>query len=45
VGGRIARYKRPRWVEFTAALPRNSVGMVDRDAVQATWGHTPETPA
>ncbi|MGE3540837.1 MAG: AMP-binding protein [Candidatus Tectimicrobiota bacterium] len=31
---RIARYKRPRWVEFTNALPRNAVGMIDRDAVQ-----------
>lgn len=40
VGGRIARYKRPRWVEFTPALPRNTVGMVDRDAVQSRWGKT-----
>lgn len=40
VGGRIARYKRPRWVEFTPALPRNTVGLVDRDAVQSRWGKT-----
>lgn len=40
VGHRIARYKRPRWVEFTPALPRNTVGMVDRDAVQSRWGKT-----
>ena len=40
VGSRIARYKRPRWVEFTAALPRNTVGLVDRDAVQSRWGKT-----
>jgi len=41
VGSRIARYKRPKWVEFTEALPRNTVGMVDRDAVQSLWGQTP----
>ena len=38
VGSRIARYKRPRWVEFTTSLPRNTVGMVDRDAVQSPVG-------
>jgi acyl-CoA synthetase (AMP-forming)/AMP-acid ligase II len=42
VGSRIARYKRPKWVEFTPSLPRNTVGMVDRDAVQSLWGKTPE---
>ena len=42
VGSRIARYKRPKWVEFTTSLPRNTVGMVDRDAVQSLWGKTPE---
>lgn len=41
VGGRIARYKRPKWVEFTESLPRNTVGMVDRDAVQSLWGKIP----
>src|SRR5215831_18134980 len=41
VGRRIARYKRPQWVEFTEALPRNTAGMVDRDAVQSLWGKTP----
>jgi acyl-CoA synthetase (AMP-forming)/AMP-acid ligase II len=40
VGRRIARYKRPKWVEFAEALPRNTVGMVDRDAVQSLWGKT-----
>jgi len=40
VGRRIARYKRPRWVEFTEALPRNTAGMVDREAVQLHWGKT-----
>ncbi len=38
VGSRIARYKRPQWVEFTDALPRNTAGLVDREAVQARWG-------
>jgi len=42
VGSRIARYKRPKWVEFTTSLPRNTAGMVDRDAVQSLWGKTPE---
>jgi long-chain acyl-CoA synthetase len=42
VGSRIARYKRPRWVEFTTSLPRSTVGMVDRDAVQSLWGKPPE---
>jgi len=41
VGGRIARYKRPKWVEFTESLPRNTVGMVDRDTVQSLWGKIP----
>jgi acyl-CoA synthetase (AMP-forming)/AMP-acid ligase II len=41
VGSRIARYKRPKWVEFTESLPRNTVGMVDRDAVHSLWGKTP----
>jgi long-chain acyl-CoA synthetase len=41
VGRRIARYKRPKWVEFTEALPRNTAGMVDRDTVQARWRETP----
>lgn len=40
VGGRIARYKRPKWVAFTSTLPRNAVGMVDRDAVQSKWDLT-----
>jgi long-chain acyl-CoA synthetase len=43
VGRRIARYKRPRWVEFTPALPRNTAGLVDRDTVYVLWGKTPFT--
>ena len=35
---RIASYKKPRTVEFTDALPRTTVGLVDRDAVDAKFG-------
>ncbi|GIX48261.1 MAG: fatty-acyl-CoA synthase [Candidatus Tectimicrobiota bacterium] len=38
VGSRIARYKRPKWVSFTEALPKTAEGSVDREAVKATWG-------
>ena len=38
VGGRIARYKRPKSVEFTDRLPRTGNGEVDRAAVKAQWG-------
>ncbi|ABE47117.1 AMP-binding protein [Polaromonas sp. JS666] len=38
VGGRIARYKKPKHVVFVAALPRTAVGGVDRAAVKAGHG-------
>jgi len=38
VGARIARYKRPKRVVFTDALPRAADGAVDREAVKAKWG-------
>jgi len=38
VAGRIARFKKPHHVAFTAALPRTAEGAVDRDAVKARWG-------
>jgi acyl-CoA synthetase (AMP-forming)/AMP-acid ligase II len=38
VGGRIARFKRPGYVEFTTALPRSDAGAVDREAVKQSWG-------
>ena len=38
VAGRIARYKKPKWVEFTDALPRTDAHEVDREAVKARWG-------
>ena len=38
VGERIARYKRPGYVDFTVSLPRREDGTVDRDAVKDKWG-------
>jgi long-chain acyl-CoA synthetase len=40
VGGKIARFKRPKVVVFTDALPRGAGGAVDRGAVKAQWGQT-----
>jgi acyl-CoA synthetase (AMP-forming)/AMP-acid ligase II len=36
VGGKIARFKRPKVVVFTDALPRGA----DREAVKAKWGNS-----
>ena len=38
VAGRIARYKKPKWVEFTDALPRTDTDGIDREAVKSRWG-------
>ena len=38
VGGRIARYKRPGYVEFTPTLTRKEDGAVDRESVKQRWG-------
>jgi len=38
VGARIARYKKPRYVEFVEALPRAAGGGVDRAAVKQRYG-------
>lgn len=38
VGSRIARYKRPKWVQLTQVLPRTAAGQVDREAVKTMWG-------
>ncbi len=38
VGGRIARFKRPKTVEFTSALPKTDAGEIDRAAVKESWG-------
>lgn len=37
VGGRIARYKRPKHIVLAAALPRKPDGAVDRAAVKQTF--------
>jgi acyl-CoA synthetase (AMP-forming)/AMP-acid ligase II len=38
VGGRIARYKKPKHVVFVAALPRSAQGAIDRAAVKKEHG-------
>jgi len=38
VGERIARYKKPRYVEFVAELPHQEDGAVDREKVKALYG-------
>lgn len=38
VADRIARYKKPKWVAFTNALPRTNTHEVDRQAVKSRWG-------
>ena len=40
VGAKIARYKRPKYVEFVAALPRTAAGAIDRAKVKELHGHT-----
>ncbi len=37
VGARIARYKKPQYVEFAASLPEKD-GAIDREAVKARYG-------
>jgi len=39
VAARIARYKRPKHVEFVAALPRSVAGTLDRARIKAEHGH------
>ncbi len=39
VGSRIARYKRPKYVKFVAALPRTAAGAIDRAKVKDEHGH------
>jgi acyl-CoA synthetase (AMP-forming)/AMP-acid ligase II len=38
VASRIARYKKPKIVVFTDALPRDAKGDIDRDLVKAEYG-------
>ena len=38
VGGRIARYKRPKYVEFVGAMPKTPAGTIDRSKVKEVYG-------
>lgn len=38
VGERIARYKKPQYVQFVESLPHTDGGAVDREAVKARYG-------
>ena len=38
VGGRIASFKKPQYVEFVAELPRKRDGSIDRQAVKGRYG-------
>jgi acyl-CoA synthetase (AMP-forming)/AMP-acid ligase II len=38
VGERIARYKKPQYVEFVSEIPRLDNGSVDRGKVKELWG-------
>jgi len=38
VAARIARYKKPKYIVFATALPKTPAGIIDREAVKATWG-------
>lgn len=38
VGARIARYKRPKYVEFVGAMPKTAAGAIDRIKVKETHG-------
>jgi acyl-CoA synthetase (AMP-forming)/AMP-acid ligase II len=38
VGGRIARYKRPKHVEFVDEIPKTAAGAIDRAKVKETHG-------
>lgn len=40
VAGRIARYKKPRYVDFVDRLPKKADGATDRDQVKALYGRT-----
>jgi acyl-CoA synthetase (AMP-forming)/AMP-acid ligase II len=38
VGGRIARYKRPKYVEFVDAMPKTPAGAIDRAKIKQAHG-------
>ncbi|MBF0412230.1 MAG: AMP-binding protein [Desulfamplus sp.] len=39
VGSRIARYKKPGYVQFVESLPKNSDGSIDRNKVKELYGN------
>jgi long-chain acyl-CoA synthetase len=43
VAGRIARYKKPGYVEFVASLPKKDDGSIDRVKVKEKYGSGPKT--
>jgi long-chain acyl-CoA synthetase len=40
VAARIASYKKPRYVEFVAELPKTADGAIDRAQVKALYGQS-----
>jgi acyl-CoA synthetase (AMP-forming)/AMP-acid ligase II len=42
VAGKIARYKKPGYVEFVAVLPKKEDGSIDREKVKAMFGSGPK---
>ena len=38
VASRIARYKKPKYVEFVPALPKDEAGLINREKVKAEYG-------
>jgi len=38
VGGKIARYKKPHYVEFVSSLPKDEAGFIDREKVKTIYG-------
>jgi long-chain acyl-CoA synthetase len=38
VAQRIARYKKPKYVEFVEKLPKTSSGNIDREKVKESYG-------
>lgn len=43
VGGRIARYKKPGYVQFVESLPKKEDGSIDRAKVKEMYGVAPQT--
>jgi len=38
VGGKIARYKKPHFIQFVSSLPKDEAGFIDREKVKAIYG-------